>query len=216
MKASPLELVIGDKNLSSWSLRPWLVLKASGLPFKEVQVLLDRPDTAKKLRKVSPSQRVPVLHHNKLRVWDSLAICEYIHELAPDKNLWPQDANHRAVARSLVAEMHSGFSGLRSQLSMDITLRTKIKHLTPQTIADIRRIVHIWTESLKKSKGPFLFGEFGIVDAFYAPVVFRFESYGIEINNSHVRKYKQAILKHPAVHEWVRGAKNERPYYSKF
>lgn len=210
-----LELIIGDKNLSSWSLRPWLVLKVSGVPFKEVQVLLDRPDTAKKLRKASPSGRVPVLHHQSLRVWDSLAICEYIHELVPDKHLWPKEAKKRAIARSMVAEMHSGFAGLRSQLSMDITLRTRIKHLSPQTISDIRRIVQMWSECLKKHKGPFLFGEFGIVDAFFAPVVFRFDSYGIEIKDPRIRKYRRAILNHSAVREWVRGAKKERPYYPK-
>lgn len=216
MSGKDLQLVIGDKNLSSWSMRPWLVLQASGLAYKEVQVLLDRPDTAKKLKRLSPSQRVPVLNHRDLQIWDSLAICEYIHELAPDKNLWPKDSKKRAIARSLVAEMHSGFSSLRSQLSMDITLRTKIKHLSPQTVADINRIVSILSASLKKSKGPFLFGDFGIVDAFYAPVIFRFQSYGIDIKNPVFCKYKDAILKHPAVQEWVRGAKKERPYYSKF
>jgi glutathione S-transferase len=216
MIKNSVKLVIGDKNLSSWSMRPWLVLKASGIPFKEAQVLLDRPDTVKKLKRVSPSQRVPVLFHNGLKIWDSLAICEYINELAPDKKLWPQDLKRRAVARSFVAEIHSGFSGLRGQLSMDITLRTKIKHLSPQTVADINRIVQIWSDSLKKSKGPFLFGEFGVVDAFYAPVVFRFQSYGIDIKNPLIRKYRDAILKHPAVQEWVRGAKKERAYFTKF
>lgn len=216
MKTSSLELVIGDKNLSSWSLRPWLVIKASGLPFKETKVLLDRPDTAKKLRRVSPSERVPVLHHKGMRIWDSLAICEYIHELAPEKNLWPRDTHMRAVGRSMVAEMHSGFMSLRGQLSMDITLRTKIKHLTPQTIADIDRILHIWTQSLKMTGGPYLFGEFSIADAFYTPVVFRLQSYGIETRNPIVRKYRETLLKNTYVKEWVKGAKSEKPYFTRF
>jgi glutathione S-transferase len=212
MKES-LTLVIGDKNLSSWSMRPWLALKASGISFKEIKIQLDTPKSKKEIAKHSPSGRVPTLIHGKTTVWDSLAICEYIAELAPDKNLWPQNPAHRAIARSLVAEMHSGFSGLRNQLSMDIQLKIQLNHLTTDTIADIKRILHIWHHSIKTNKGPFLFGkDFGITDAFYAPVVMRFNSYGVTIKDPLCQKYMKAISEYPAVREWVAAAKKEKPY----
>lgn len=218
MKNNGLILVIGNKNLSSWSMRPWLVLKASGLKFKEINIELDTPETTKNIKQYSPTGKVPVLVHGDLHVWDSLAISEYIAELtadlAPDKNLWPVDLQDRAIARSYVAEMHSGFMSLRNQLSMDISLRTEIKHLVPGTISDIERIISMWDEALSNSKGPFLFGEFGIVDAFYAPVVFRFQSYGIQIKNKKVQKYMQSILKLDIVQEWVKSSGKEKykPY----
>ncbi len=218
MKNNGLILVIGNKNLSSWSLRPWLVLKASGLKFKEINIELDTAETTKNIKQYSPTGKVPALVHGDLHVWDSLAISEYIAELAadlaPEKNLWPADLHDRAIARSYVAEMHSGFMSLRNQLSMDISLRTEIKHLVPGTISDIERIISMWDEALSNSKGPFLFGEFGIVDAFYAPVVFRFQSYGIQIKNKKVQKYIQSILKLDIVQEWVKSSGKEKykPY----
>lgn len=214
MKNNGLVLVIGNKNLSSWSLRPWLVLKASGLKFKEINIELDKDQTTENILKYSPTGKVPVLVHGDLHVWDSLAISEYIAELASDlaaeKNLWPADQHDRALARSYVAEMHSGFTSLRSQLSMDISLRTQIKHLTSGTINDIHRIVTMWDEALKNSSGPYLFGEFGIVDAFYAPVVFRFQSYGIVIKNKRVQKYMKTLLKLDIVQQWVKESKKEK------
>lgn len=216
MKKSDLTLVIGDKNLSSWSMRPWLVLKQSGLPFKEVNVPLDRPETGQQISRHSPSGKVPVLWHGKLKVWDSLAICEYIHELVPEKNLWPKEAFDRAIARSLTAEMHSGFTNLRSQLSMDLTLRIKIKHLSPSTLEDIRRITHIWEKSMDHNGGPFLIREFGIIDAFFAPVVCRFISYGLDIKNKKCRRYMEAVMDHSAVKEWVKGAQKERFRFPSF
>lgn len=218
MKNNGLILVIGNKNLSSWSMRPWLVLKASGLKFKEINIELDTPETTQNIKQYSPTGKVPVLVHGDLHVWDSLAISEYIAELAadlaPEKNLWPADIHDRAIARSYVAEMHSGFMSLRNQLSMDISLRTEIKHLVPGTISDIERIISMWDEALSNSKGPFLFGEFGIVDAFYAPVVFRFQSYGIQIKNKKVQKYMHSILKLDIVQEWVKSSEKEKykPY----
>lgn len=211
-----IKLIIGDRNLSSWSMRPWLAMKASGLHFKEIQVLLDRPTTGKQIKRYSPSGKVPVLINGKTTVWDSLAICEYIAELAPKKQLWPKDSTQRAIARSYVAEMHSGFTSLRSQLSMDIHLRMKFKHLQPGTISDIERILELWERALKKSGGPFLFGEFGIVDAFYAPVIFRFISYGLEIKNRHALKYMRSMQNYSAVKEWVKKANIEKAYYLKF
>ena len=206
-----LSLVIGDKNLSSWSMRAWLAAKASELSFKEILIPLDQAETKAELNKYSPSSKVPCLIHGDLRIWDSLAICEYIAELAPNKFLWPEDRKLRAVARSYVSEMHSGFSGLRSQLSMDIRLRMEIRHLAPQTIDDIERILFLWTDALSKSKGPFLFGKFGIADAFFTPVVFRFVSYGVQIESPIIKKYMSEIQVYEHVKNWVEGGQSEKP-----
>ncbi len=206
-----LSLVIGDKNLSSWSMRAWLAMKASSIPFKEILVPLDQADTKLELSKHSPSSKVPCLIHGELRVWDSLAICEYLAELAPDKLLWPQSMHSRSLARSYVSEMHSGYSGLRSQLSMDIRLRMEIRHLNPQTIEDIKRVLFLWTDALNRSKGPFLFGEFGIVDAFFAPVVFRFISYGVPIQSPIIKRYMDEIQNNEHVAKWVEAGLNEKP-----
>lgn len=205
------KLVIGDKNLSSWSMRAWLVAKASELLFEEILIQLDQPNTSAEIRKFSPSLKVPCLIHGDLHIWDSLAISEYIAELAPNKNLWPTNPKLKAIARSYVSEMHSGFMGLRSQLSMDLRLKMEIRHLTPQTIDDIQRILSLWTEALSKSKGPFLFGEFGIADAFYAPVVFRFYSYGIQIESPIIRSYMSQIEQHEHVKSWYTAALTEKP-----
>jgi glutathione S-transferase len=139
-----------------------------------------------------------------------LAICEYFAEIS-DQNLWPKNARDRALARSYAAEMHSGFAGLRTQLSMDLRQKIEIRHLTTQTISDIDRILYLWTEALKKSKGPFLFGEFGIVDAFYAPVVFRFLSYGIRIKSKPALKYMADIQNYKHVKSWYNAGLKENP-----
>lgn len=217
MKKSGLKLIIGDKNLSSWSMRPWLALKESGLEFEEILVALDQSDTKSKIAAFSPSQKVPCLIHENsntnqsVTVYDSLAICEYLAELAPNSGLWPTDFNKRAQARSCVAEMHSGFQSLRSQLSMDIRLKIELRHLTEQTVSDIKRILIIWQEALSRSPGPFLFGKFGIADAFYAPVVFRFISYGIDIRNQPALNYIKSMKDHPHVQSWVKDALAEKP-----
>lgn len=206
-----ITLVIGDKNLSSWSMRPWLALKATGLKFKEVKVLLDWPDSDRKLRKWSPTGKVPLLILDGKKIWDSLAIIETLNEVAPG-TLWPEDFHLRALARSCVAEMHSGFPNLRNQLSMDIQLKIRVKHLTDETIDEIQRVVNIWKVALRKSKGPFLFGEFGAADAYFAPVVFRFLSYGIDIESRQIQKYMKAIENHPFVREWVKEALKEKAF----
>lgn len=203
------KLVIGDRNLSSWSLRAWLVAKASGLRFEEIFIPLDQPSTLAALEKHSPSAKVPCLIHGDIHIWDSLAICEYLHELSPDKKLWPKDMSTRARARSYVAEMHSGFTSLRSQLSMDIRLRMEARHLVPQTIKDIQRIVQLWEDALSSSKGPYLFGEFSIADAFYTPVVLRFLSYGIKIKSEKALLYMSTIQSHPNLQEWIKRARDE-------
>lgn len=208
-----LKLVIGDKNLSSWSMRAWIAMKESGLDFEEILVPLDQPSTDAALKKYSPSGRVPCLIDGDLAIWDSLAICEYLAELSPQ--LWPKNSKQRGIARSYAAEMHSGFSSIRNQLSMDLRLQMEIRHLVPDTIQEIQRILQLWEKALANG-GPFLFGDFGIADAFYAPVVFRFLSYGIKIESPVVKKYMQAVAARPSVREWVSAGLEEKYISPKF
>lgn len=204
------ELVIGDKAYSSWSMRAWLVAVQSGLPFKEINVKLDTPKTAEQIAKHSPSGKVPALKHGKTVIWDSLAIAEYLNEISPEAKLWPEDAATRAVARSYAAEAHSGFANLRMHLSMDLQLRAEARHLTSGAIADIQRILEMWRTALKVSKGPYLFGDFSIADAFFAPIVFRFISYGIKIKDKTALAYMQNIQDHHGVQFWVEEAMAEK------
>lgn len=204
------DLIIGDKTLSSWSMRAWLVAVQSGLPFKEIMIPLDQPDTAKKILKYSPAGKVPALRNGKMIIWDSLAIAEYLNELSPEAQLWPEDIGARALARSYAAEMHSGFTSLRSQLSMDLQYKGNAKHLSPGTIKDIERILEMWKTALKVSEGPYLFGDFCIADAFFAPVVFRFLSYNVQIKDKMIRQYMQNIQDHHGVQFWVEEALKEK------
>jgi glutathione S-transferase len=204
-----LKIVVGNKKYSSWSLRPWLVLKHAGEPFEEIVVPLDMPDTAANIRKYSPSGRVPALIDGDITVWDSLAIAEYLHEKFPAKRLWPKDAAQRARARSLAAEMHSGFTNLRNDCSMKIVQQYPYKPLRPETQAEVDRIVAIWEESLKRSGGPFLFGkELCIADAFYAPVVSRVRTYSIPVSGA-AKSYCETIWAWPALQAWVADAQRE-------
>jgi glutathione S-transferase len=204
-----LKIVVGNKKYSSWSLRPWLVLKHAGEPFEEIVVPLDMPDTAANIRKYSPSGRVPALIDGDITVWDSLAIAEYLHEKFPAKRLWPKDAAQRARARSLAAEMHSGFTNLRNDCSMKIVQQYPYKPLRPETQAEVDRIVAIWEESLKRSGGPFLFGkELCIADAFYAPVVSRVRTYSIPVSGA-AKGYCETIWAWPALQVWVADAQRE-------
>jgi glutathione S-transferase len=198
-----LTLVIGNKNYSSWSMRPWLALVAFGIPFKEVMVLLDRVDTASNIAAYSASGRVPVLLAGSITVWDSLAICEYLAEQFPELHLWPQDVAARATARSVCAEMHSGFGGLRSAMSMSIKARFPGRGRTAAAQADIGRISEIWEECLSRfGHHEFLFGEFSIADAFFAPVVMRFRTYGVALAPA-LNAYCERVLAHPAVARWI-------------
>ena len=201
---TPLTLVIGNKNYSSWSLRPWLVLRQAGIPFEEVRIPLYVPESAALLAAWSPSGKVPALHDGDIRVWDSLAICEYLNERFPDKQLWPLDAAARAVARSVSAEMHAGFGALREHMSMNIRARYPGKGRTPECLADIERILAIWTDCRAHfgGGGDFLFGRFGVADAMYAPVVLRFQTYGVALEGA-ARDYAKAVLAVPAMQEWV-------------
>ena len=202
-----LTLVIGNKNYSSWSMRPWLALRQAGIPFEEVRIPLYCPGSEAELAKWSPSGLVPTLHDGGIRVWDSLAICEYLHERFPDKQLWPADAEARAVARSVSAEMHAGFSALRRDMSMNIRARRPGQGRTPECLADIERILAIWTDCRARfgNGGDFLFGRFSIADAMYAPVVLRFQTYGVVLEGA-ARDYAAAVRALPAMQAWVADA----------
>lgn len=207
---SEMVLVIGSKALSSWSLRPWLALKAAGLPFREELILFGRPDSKERIRAASPSGKVPLLRHGDLVVWDSIAICEYAAELAPAAGLWPEDRAARAVARAVSAEMHSGFAELRRNLAMDLKTDRSGTPRTEQCEADVARVLEIWEmcRSRHGAGGPFLFGRFSIADCMYAPVVTRFRTYGVPLPD-HARAYSEAVLALPAMREWYAAAQEE-------
>ncbi|MEL7485922.1 MAG: glutathione S-transferase family protein [Pseudomonadota bacterium] len=203
-----LKLTIGDKNLSSWSLRPWFLMKQADIPFEEETIFLDRPETRRTLAEKSPAGFVPFLTHDDLRIWDSLAIAEYLNDLYPDKILWPEDRRARAIARSVSAEMHSGFSNLRTVWPM-MVLRRDLKHTTSGGVArDLDRVFSIWRDCRDRfgDDGPFLFGRFSIADAMYAPVASRITTYGPVDAPAACAEYVETILATPAFAEWTRGA----------
>lgn len=209
---SELVLVIGNKRISSWSLRPWLALKQAGLPFREVSVALRQPDTKARILDHSPSGKVPFLRHGSLGVWESLAICEYVAELAPATRLWPEDGAARAVARAVSCEMHAGFAALRQHLPMDVCTKTALPELPPEAAADVRRVAALWNDCRSRfgAGGPFLFGTFSVADAMYAPVATRFETYGVPLDPVS-EAYAAAIRALPAMQEWKAAAGQERP-----
>jgi glutathione S-transferase len=200
-----LTLVIGNKNYSSWSLRPWLALKMAEVPFEEIRVVLSRPTTTADILRYSPSARVPCLLDGNLRVWDSLAICEYVNERYASGRMWPTDVQARAQARSVAAEMHSSFAALRGNLPMDIRGRLPERGRAAQqrsdVAADIKRVQEIWQTCLDASGGPFLFGAFSIADAFYAPVVTRFITYVVTLAPTS-NGYVQRMLDLAPLRQW--------------
>ncbi len=202
-----LKIVLGNKNYSSWSLRPWLALEQTGAPYEEAVIPLDRPDTKERIAKLSPSGRVPALIDEDLTIWDSLAICEYLAEKFPTAGLWPAERAARAVARSVSAEMHSGFAALRTACPMNIGASLPDHAHSDEVKADIARIVAIWSDCRKRfgAGGPYLFGKLSIADAMYAPVVTRFRTYGIALEGESVA-YAQAIWDLPAMKKWVEAA----------
>ncbi|MFQ5562891.1 MAG: glutathione S-transferase family protein [Parvularculaceae bacterium] len=204
-------LYIGDKNLSSWSLRAWLAMKLADVPFREHLIRLDEPETRASIGEHSPSGLVPCLKHGEIVVWDSLAIAEYLNDLFPEKGLWPAARAGRAHARAVSAEMHSGFAQLRTVWPM-VFAREGMRHIAPPGVKrDIARIAEIWTECRTRfgAGGPFLFGGFTIADAMYAPVVSRFATYGpLDLSDS-ARAYMEAVRTLPAMREWGDGAKAE-------
>jgi glutathione S-transferase len=204
-------LVIGNKNFSSWSLRPWLALKQTGAAFEEVLVPLRKADSRDRILAYSKSGKVPFLRHGSVDVWESLAICEYLAELFPAAGLWPADSAARAMARAVATEMHAGFVALRQNMSMDIKASKPGEGRTPEVAQDIARIAEIWhaCRAAYGKGGPFLFGSFGIADAMYAPVVTRFATYGVELD-SVCREYCAAVQAHPPMREWCDAARAEK------
>lgn len=203
-------IALGNKNYSSWSLRGWLALAACGVDFEEEVIPLDRPETKARLREISPTRRVPLLRHGELTIPDSLAIAEYLAERFPEAGLWPKGSAERARARAVVCEMHSGFAALRAELPMAIRESWPGRSFSAAAEADIARVIEIW-ESCRAAAGkdgPFLFGGFGIADAFYAPVVTRFRTYGIALPEV-AEAYTQAVLDWPALERWSAAAREE-------
>lgn len=201
-------LVIGNKNYSSWSLRPWLLLRHHGVPFDEVKLLLDTPEFPAQVALWSPSRRVPVLHDGGLVVWDSLAICEYANERWLEGKGWPADIALRAIARCAAAEMHSGLGALRSQLPMNVRRQPRRPHWDAQADADIARVQALWHELRTRSGngGPYLCGDHvGIVDAMFAPVCVRLRGYGVPLDGTS-QAYLRAIFALPAMQEWEAAA----------
>jgi glutathione S-transferase len=203
-----LVLHVGSKRYSSWSLRPYLVLAHAQAEFHTETIVLDREDSKQHMLRVNPAGKVPVLHHDDVVIWDSLAICEYVAELFPAAELWPRDRTARARARSLAAEMHSGFVALRRDMPMDVCASKPGVGHTPEALADARRVMAIWREGLAASGGPYLFGTFSIADAMFAPVTTRFATYGVELDAT-ARAYVDTIAALPAMRTWLADAAAE-------
>ncbi len=207
---SALHLVIGNKNYSSWSLRPWMALSMAGIPFQETVIPLDTPDTAAQIAEHSGAGRVPVLHHGRLAIWESLAIMEYLAELFPEKNLWPKTIAARAMARSVANEMHAGFSALRNACPMNIRRPKKPVPFSAAVLKDVARIEGLWRDCRTKfgKGGKFLFGKFSIADAMYAPVVTRFDTFVIPVADD-TRSYMDAVMNTAAFQSWREAALKE-------
>jgi glutathione S-transferase len=200
-------LVIGDYGFSSWSLRPWLALKAAGIPFETQLIRLQQPTSRYAILALSPSGKVPALIHGDLTICDSLAICEYAAELKSSARLWPEDVALRAMARTACADMHSGFVNLRTQMSFGLGTGDRVDAVLPETQWEIERIFTIWLGLLKRSaSSTFLCGGFGIADAMFAPVVFRFRRFGVSVPADLV-DYVQAVLDFAPKQEWMALAK---------
>lgn len=202
---SNLILHIGNKNYSSWSFRPWIAMEAAGIPFTDNVIPFDFPAGNPQFRPISPTGRVPVLHHGDIRVWESLAIIEYVAELFPDAGIWPKDAAARAEARAISMEMLAGFRSLRNACPMNIRREVRAIDLPDGVMDDVARVEAIWKGALSRSGGPFLFGGFSAADAMYAPVVNRFEIYDLTKDET-VRAYMARMKAHPAWRKWQAAA----------
>jgi glutathione S-transferase len=205
-----LRLVIGNKNYSSWSMRPWIALKAAGIAFDETLIPIYVPGSKEKILAVSPAGKVPVLIDGDVHVWESLAILDYLAERFPQAGLWPADQAARAHARAISAEMHAGFVPLRRHCPMNMWRPVKQRDLPPDVLANVQRIDALWTDCRRRfgTGGPFLFGAFGAADAMYAPIVSRFHTYGVEVSEA-ARAYMHAVMALPAWAEWRAAALKE-------
>jgi len=211
-----LKLVVGNKNYSSWSMRPWVAARQAGIAFEEVQLKFDEKSDGVRVAGIdpySPTRKVPALLVDGEPVWDSLAICETLAELHPEKHLWPTDAAARRVARSVCAEMHSSFQGMRGAMPMNLRASFPGKGRTPQSEKDIARVIEIWTSCRARfgKGGELLFGGFSIADAFYAPVVTRFRTYGVSLP-APAEAYAKAVEKLTAVREWCEAGRREKEF----
>jgi glutathione S-transferase len=207
-------LYIGNKNYSTWSLRSWVLMRAAGIRFREQRLLLDQADTSARIRAHSPSSKVPCLHDGTVVVWDTMAIAEYLAERHP--GLWPADSEARAWARSAAAEMHSGFANLRNEFGMNLRVHDP-REPSPTVASEIERIKEIWGEGRRRfgGSGNFLCGAFGIVDAFYCPVAFRFQSYGVALTGV-CAAYQAQLIALPAMQEWAADAARETEQIPKY
>ena len=205
-----LDLIIGNKNYSSWSFRPWIAMKVAGIAFRETVISLEAADFKERVIKMSGAGKVPVLIDGDVRVWESLAILEYLAEKFPAAGLWPHDDAARAHARAISCEMHAGFQPLRRQLPMNMWRPVLPRQLDADVKADVARIDAIWTDSRARfgAGGPFLYGAFGAADAMYAPVVSRFHTYAVEVSVA-ARDYMRAVMALPAWNEWRHAALRE-------
>lgn len=204
-------LVIGSKNYSSWSLRPWLLMRRFDIDFDEIKLPLDTPEFYRRIRDYSPSGRVPALIDGDVRIWDSLAIMEYVNERFLDGRGWPADGAARATARAICAEMHSGFGAMRGELPLNCRKRVRDHAMSEAAVGDIARVKSIWRQTRADfgRGGVFLFGDFSIADAMYAPVVLRFVSYGVPLEETD-RAYADTILALPPLVDWLREAETEQ------
>lgn len=205
-----IAIVIGNKNYSSWSLRGWLALKATGVAFEEIVIPMSQPDTKALFLSHSPAGKVPILKHKGTVVWESLAISEFLAESYPAARLWPADARARAFARAVSAEMHAGFEALRNNMPMDMRADRSGQGMAEGVAADIARVSAIWRECRERygKDGPFLFGPFGAADAMFAPVVSRFVTYAPKLD-AVAAAYRDAVWRLPAMQEWTAAAKRE-------
>jgi glutathione S-transferase len=205
-----LKLAIGNKNYSSWSMRPWIAMKVAGIPFEETVISIYREGSRERILEFSPAGKVPVLVDGEISVWESLAILDYLAEAFPQAGLWPVDRAARAHARAIAAEMHAGFLPLRRHLPMNMWRPVKPRELPPEVAANVARIEAMWTDCRRRfgQDGPFLFGRFGAADAMYAPVVSRFHTYGVQVGPA-ARAYMAAVMALPAWAEWRAAARQE-------
>jgi glutathione S-transferase len=208
-RMSALMLVVGSRNYSSWSLRPWLLLRHLGLAFTERQFELDTPEFDAEIAAISPTRRVPVLVHGGIRVWESLAICEYVSELAQGRG-WPRDPALRATARAIAAEMHAGFAALRAACPMNARVSGRHVPMTPSLERDVKRIDAIWSGCRRDhgELGPYLFGGFSVADAMFAPVVLRVRSYGLPLSEL-ARRYQETMMSDAHLAEWIEASRLE-------
>ncbi|MHC5064382.1 MAG: glutathione S-transferase family protein [Planctomycetota bacterium] len=208
---SEFKLVIGNQNYSSWSMRGWLAMKLSGVNFSVEKLWLDEDLDRRERLARTPAGRVPALMHGDFCVWDSLAIAEYMADLCPDAAMWPKDPKARARARSVVAEMHSGFVALRAKLPMNCRAQREERDRGPEVAKEVERVAEIWAGCRRDfgSGGDYLFGEYCLADAFYAPVASRFRTYAVRLEGE-AKGYCETILAHPDVREWVDAGKAEK------